>query len=83
MSFLKNPQAVLGIAVAILAPYALGPALAFLGEYAAFASSVIGGALSGAITSGSLEGALHGAVTAGLFYGVGELTGHGILVDEI
>jgi hypothetical protein len=56
--------------VAVAAAWYLGPAgINVAGN--AFASSLIAGAASGAISTGTIQGAFQGAFTAGLFYGAG------------
>ena len=71
----KSPifRAVLGIVVAIAAPYllhAIAPTLFVIGS---LPTALATGALSGFASTGTLKGALTGAFTAGVMFGVGEI----------
>lgn len=71
----------------------IGPAVSswYIGQFATFEitagihstaqllGAASGGFAGGLVGSGSLEGGLKGAITASLFFGVGEITGHGKL----
>ena len=68
----KSPifKAVLGIVVAIVAPYALAWIAPTLFGAGSLATALATGALSGFASTGTLKGALTGAFTAGIMFGV-------------
>lgn len=66
-------KAILGIAVAIVAPYALAYIAPTLFGASSLATALATGALSGFASTGTLKGALTGAFTAGIMFGVGEI----------
>ena len=71
----KSPifKAVLGIVVAVVAPYALTWLAPTLFGAGSLATALATGALSGFASTGTLKGALTGAFTAGIMFGVGEI----------
>ena len=71
----KSPifKAIVGIAVAFVAPYALTWMAPTLFGASSLATALATGALSGFASTGTLKGALTGAFTAGIMFGVGEI----------
>jgi RHS repeat-associated protein len=71
----KSPifKAVLGIVVAVVAPYALTWLAPTLFGAGSLATALATGALSGFASTGTLKGALTGAFTAGIMFGAGSL----------
>ena len=71
----KSPifRAVLGIVVAVVAPYALTWLAPTLFVASSLPLALATGALSGYASTGTLKGALTGAFTAGLMHGVGTI----------
>ena len=71
----KSPifKAVLGIVVAVVAPYALTWLAPTLFVASSLPLALATGALSGYASTGTLKGALTGAFTAGLMHGVGTI----------
>lgn len=71
----KSPifRAVLGIIVAVAAPYALTWLAPTLFVASSLPLALATGALSGFAATGTLKGALTGAFTAGIMFGVGEI----------
>ena len=72
----KSPifKAVLGIVVAVVAPYALTWLAPTLFAASSLPLALATGALSGFASTGTLKGALTGAFTAGIMFGVGTIS---------
>ena len=72
----KSPifKAILGIVVAVVAPYALTWLAPTLFAASSLPLALATGALSGFASTGTLKGALTGAFTAGVMFGVGTIS---------